>query len=398
MTYAYSALRAEGSTASPLAHGNIVVVSDGRAGHLNQCLGLAAMLGVDDPEIIPLRPTLPYKLSKYLPVAWGYDLTSLSRLESGVVLGAGWQVSRLMHWLKRNRPGVFTVQMMRPSGNLKRYDVVVLPMHDDVGTWVKPSDHVIRTFGMLNRVRAPLLEQEWTRWRDRLERCHEPRLALLLGGDSRHHKVDLEDYDALAESALTWARENKGSLLVSTSGRTPKDVARHIRRKLTHQRHVPVFWWSPDEGEEDNPYYAFLAGCRGAVVTADSLAMLSEVATAGKPLYAWGLTRLAVRKYQRLAALFERQRLLSPWEGRLRETTEGPRLTDVETVADFVRKRYANRSGPSPDTKSEVLLSGLMVIVIFALALLLYLLGSFYRQVSDCPYTGVEKLFLCGKA
>ncbi|PIZ29869.1 MAG: hypothetical protein COY40_05955 [Alphaproteobacteria bacterium CG_4_10_14_0_8_um_filter_53_9] len=329
------------SPLAPVAEGQIVVVSEGRMGHENQSLGLAATLGVEDPEVLTLRPVVSPWLAALLPVSWGYDVAPLAEIKSGIVIGAGWQVSRAIRWLKRKHPSLFTVQLMKPSGGPRDYDVVALPKHDAKGKWGRFHENVVLTVGMLNRVKGALLAREWERWKSRLAHCDEPRLAVLLGGDSRHGKVTPAMFMELADSVLDWAKKHGGSVMMTASRRTPPDVRKALKTKMTDQQTVPVHWWAPGEGERDNPYFAYLAGCDGAVVTVDSMAMLSEVATAGKPLYVWGAEEKKLpTKFRKLIALLRAQHRLATWEGLLTLRPPAQGLMDTVMVGGFVRARY----------------------------------------------------------
>ena len=81
------------------------------------------------------------------------------------------------------------------------------------------------------------------------------------------------------------ARREGGSLLVSTSSRTHSVVADILENCID----VPccVYRWRP--GDPDNPYFGMLAVADSLIVTADSIAMLSEACATEKPVYMFDL-------------------------------------------------------------------------------------------------------------
>jgi mitochondrial fission protein ELM1 len=56
-----------------IARARVLVISDGRAGSVNQSLGLAAMLGFKDPELLGLQKKTPSPLLRWLPVGMLYS-------------------------------------------------------------------------------------------------------------------------------------------------------------------------------------------------------------------------------------------------------------------------------------------------------------------------------------
>jgi hypothetical protein len=71
-----------------------------------------------------------------------------------------------------------------------------------------------------------------------------------------------------------------GSLLVTTSRRTPKKTADVIEAEMPSQG----FFYRWTAGNQENPYFALLGLADRFIVTGDSISMLVEVVRQGKPL------------------------------------------------------------------------------------------------------------------
>ncbi|MCP5404951.1 MAG: mitochondrial fission ELM1 family protein [Pseudomonadaceae bacterium] len=321
------------------------VLDDGRAGHVNQALGIAEALGVKDPELRRVRlRKLPWGLRwlwGFLPVETVFD-TLPKDVPPTVVLGAGSRNSRVLRWLKcKYGKKVFTVQVLKPRGPWDAFDVVVMPQHDRPPAGRK---NICVTTGALGRVTAARLAAEADRWERRLQHCKLPRLAVMVGGASRHGRFGVEEARALVEDVLQAAKANGYSVMVSTSRRTGTKVTKVLRKAFEGQKDVPVAFWQPDDPEaRDNPYFAYLALAQGVVVTGESVSMISEAATAGKPVYVWGASRRMPRKFGRFLELMVKQGRAKLWDGRLGMRAPAAGLMDTLLVAGFVKARLRQR-------------------------------------------------------
>ena len=87
----------------------------------------------------------------------------------------------------------------------------------------------------------------------------------------------------MAPRSTPWARAG-GSLLVSTSARTPADVIEAFEGSSAPHR---LYRWR--QGDPDNPYLGYLALADRIVVTSDSMSMLVEAMATGKPVFVFDL-------------------------------------------------------------------------------------------------------------
>ena len=104
-----------------------------------------------------------------------------------------------------------------------------------------------------------------------------PRVAVLVGGDSRHHRFTPADIERLARQ-LDELAGSGASLLGSPSRRTSSAFGAAVPAGFA--RHGG-WWW---DGTGENPFLALLANADAVVVTADSTNMIGEAAAAGRPV------------------------------------------------------------------------------------------------------------------
>ena len=89
--------------------------------------------------------------------------------------------------------------------------------------------------------------------------------------------------------------KGEGSLLISSSRRTPKVFAEAFLAGIKQPYH-----YHDPAASRSNPYYAFLALSNSIVVTADSVSMMSEACSVGKPVYLFPPKTFNAPKHARL--------------------------------------------------------------------------------------------------
>ncbi|HUD33506.1 MAG TPA: ELM1/GtrOC1 family putative glycosyltransferase [Variovorax sp.] len=109
-----------------------------------------------------------------------------------------------------------------------------------------------------------------------------PWTALIIGGSTTRGDLTPAHVARLAADADAHVLARGGSLLVSTSPRTPAAVAAVLRRTLTAPGELHLFDAS---SPVDNPYAAYLQMADELVVTGDSASMIAECWRSGRPLW-----------------------------------------------------------------------------------------------------------------
>lgn len=273
----------------------IWVLTSGRTGDDKQSLRVAEALGLpfEEKKIVFSERAATWRLALG-PGLDTIDSEASDPLEApwpDLVLSTGWRqvpIVRWVHWKSGGRARL--VQMNRPPGP-KHFDLILTPPQFQV----PERPNVVRLDWPLQPApdAARLAEAE-AAWKDRFAALPHPWTVLLLGGSSHPFRLGADDAKRLFEGAHARTQEAGGSLLISTSRRTPEESVAFLERAAEAAgERVYFFPWSPSATE--NPYLAFLAGGDEFVVTPDSLSMLVEVARLGRPLAIAPHTRVASR-------------------------------------------------------------------------------------------------------
>jgi mitochondrial fission protein ELM1 len=191
-----------------------------------------------------------------------------------ILIAAGRRAVPYVRHVKRASQGrTFTVFMQNPRTGRRAADVIWVPEHDGLR-----GDNVITTLTSPHILLADVLATARCHVDPRISALPQPRVALVLGGDSANHRFLSSDAEALASIALDLLRAGKG-LMITPSRRTPPMVISAIRRAVSQH---PVFF---DDGTGANPYVNILANADAIIVTGDSVNMVGEAVATGVPIH-----------------------------------------------------------------------------------------------------------------
>jgi mitochondrial fission protein ELM1 len=306
------------------------VITDGRAGILNQARGLAEAVGLP-VEVKTVRPRLPWTL---LPLTWwpapfaalGSDSARFEPPWPRLAIGCGWRSIPYLIALKRVSYGkTFTVQLQHPRVASSHFDLVVPPEHDEL-----TGGNVIPIIGSPNGVTREKLDAAAAKWSAAFERLPRPRIAVLIGGKSRSHSFNEDDARTLAATLKTLMAQGHG-VMATTSRRTGEAQTRIIRDTLAGPN---AFVW---DGTSPNPLLGLLALADAILATSDSTNMAVEAAATGKPLYIVDIPGGGA-KFDRLHESLKTRGIARKFTGKIEHWTYEP-LNETARVAELIRRR-----------------------------------------------------------
>ena len=199
-----------------------------------------------------------------------------------LIISAGRRNEPPCRWIQRRADKrVRLVHVGRPWALIENFDLVVTtPQYR-----LPQRPNVLHNTTPLQRVADARLRQAAEIWAPRLAHLPHPYTALMIGGNAGPYVLDVEAATLLGRAASAFARRRGGSLLVSTSARTPQDVIAPLRAAIDCP--ADVFVWRRDAAE--NPYLGYLALADSIVVTCESMSMLTEACATSKPVYMFDL-------------------------------------------------------------------------------------------------------------
>lgn len=319
------------------------ILTDGKAGDEAQCIGVAEALGLAYERRI-IRPRAPFSwVMPYGPIDPRENElkpgSPLSPPFPQLAIASGRRAVPYLKRLKRISKGdTFTVFLKDPRTGCGTADFIWVSQHDRLR-----GPNVMVTLTPPHRLSAARLARASATSDARLDAIAHPRVAVLVGGDSRHHQFSDGDIRALVAGLEAWARFG-ARLMITTSRRTPVGLARALAEMAATGGH---FFW---DGTGENPLAAMLARAEAVVVTADSTNMIGEAAATGRAVHVFHPGGGHAKIGMFLSGLAE-MGIVHPFPGPLKTTTYEP-LNSTPEIAAAIRNAMRQR-GATGQTNSD---------------------------------------------
>lgn len=261
-----------------------------KAGDNSQILALAEALGWPfDSKHLHYRKTELLTNLFAGPTLMGLIRERSSPLEPPwpeLIISAGRRNEPLIRWIQREAGGKGAVRLVhvgRPWARHECFDLIVTtPQYR-----LPQKPNILHNEAPLHRVTAERLEAAAVLWAPRLAHLPRPYVAVMLGGQAGPFNFDRENGALLGWHASRMAEDLGGSLLISTSARTPKRATDALEAAL----HAPAMLYRWRRDDPDNPYFGFLALADRVIVSCDSMSMLAEACFTRKPVFIFDLLR-----------------------------------------------------------------------------------------------------------
>jgi hypothetical protein len=206
------------------------------------------------------------------------------------VICCGRRGERFALWIKRQTNGRSKIfKIGRASYSLQHYDLLIAtpqfpvpPLPNVVSLRFPPvREHDGNTISKPGGLK------------DVLNSFSKPWFAILIGGEVRHFSPSVRRLQDVAHKIQSAADLSGGSVLISTSRRTPSRMMSAIASGLTGTHYL--YCWSPQDAEM-NPYSTLLRKSAAIFVTADSISMMMDASRAGIPTFIIELPRRLSRR------------------------------------------------------------------------------------------------------
>lgn len=289
---------------------NIVILNDGKVGHLRQSENLAritqkSLAERDIKSSIQTKRVVfksklaarlcsvicaishPFFLQGRLGI-FKWFLTEESykeimSIKADFIISCGSSIAGINYLLSLDHSAK-NIAILKPGLlGYNKFDLVVLPQHD-TGAREEKSPKVVITKGAPNLINKEYLKDQSEKLFHRyshLKNKTKLKIGLFIGGDAKSVYLSEQQMRILIRQVKEAAKELKADILVTTSRRTPVRIEQLFLKQLKKDSLCPLVILA---NREDVPEaVGGILGLADIVVTSgDSISMISEAASSGK--------------------------------------------------------------------------------------------------------------------
>lgn len=296
---------------------NILILSDGKTGHLRQAQALARILegclkdkGIS-ADINTIEIKLKNKFSRWaltlssclagkyccqgclfcLKVSLAEDsYKSLVSIKPDMVISCGSSLAAVNYIIARENLAK-SIVVMRPSLlSAGRFDLVVMSQHD------RPSKrkNVAVIEGALNLINQACLEEQGRVLKAEVQMNKEPVLGLLVGGDTRAFHLNKDLMKEIIKQIKMCLEKLDGELLVTTSRRTSVEVERLLKEEFSDYPRCKLLIIA-NEKNIPSAVPGILHLSKIIITSPESISMISEAVNSRKYVLVFNTQRLGMR-------------------------------------------------------------------------------------------------------
>jgi KDO2-lipid IV(A) lauroyltransferase len=351
----------------------VLVLNDGKAGHLNQSLAVARQIeraratqnyGPDDTDIMVVD--VRYKSKFYRTLLFFASIFASWRchgrmgfmkmcLESGsygklmkiyaefiVSCGSSLGPVNIFMSKENNARNVAVMDPVIPFG-LNKFSFVIAPRHDKI----RERKNVITTTLAPNLVDAELLRSSGEKLKNNVRIEKDKIIGLLIGGDNPEFALSDNLLKRILADLLKICESNDAELLVTTSRRTNKaqeSVIKAVLQKNPRCRLLVI----ANENNPEGTLSGILALSNVVIVSGESISMVSEAVSSGRKAVVFSLEKKksGITKHERALENLKRDgyvsiarsgELISLVGRALKDSSPAKRVCDTEKIYEAMR-------------------------------------------------------------
>ncbi len=270
-----------------------LLLTQGMHGMISQVEGLAKALGLSfKHQTIQLKRFWNIVPPKFTPIS---DAILYKKFicDCKIIISCGRKsVIPSIVLKKRFKNEIFNIHIQDPKVNLKNFDTVVCPDHDNL-----IGENVIKTKGAIHY----LTNQEIDKNIHYLKPNHGKKkiVTFILGGPNKYYSFSIKQMEKMFSKIKNMFVSSKYKLIIIPSYRTPNNILK-LAFNYFNEDHLVI------KERDKKAYLSSLALADLIIVTCDSTSMISEAAITGKPVYVARMSnKLSIHRFEKFYKLFQ---------------------------------------------------------------------------------------------
>ena len=252
-----------------------LLLTEGMHGMISQVEGMAKALNTEYSHKI-VRLNFPWNFipPKFTPVSQAIlkDKIYITNNEKpDLIISCGRKSVIPSIFLKKKNPKIFTIHIQDPKVNLKNFDAIVAPEHDNL-----KGENVYNSKGAIHYITELEISKARQYLADKIK--SEKIVSLILGGPNKYYKFDKAELVEIFNEIKEIFVSDGYKIIIIPSMRTPKKIIDLAIREMSSCGHVV-------NKVDKQAYLSAYALANYVIVTCDSTSMISEAATSGKPIF-----------------------------------------------------------------------------------------------------------------
>ncbi len=309
-----------------------LLLTEGMHGMISQVEGLAKALNTEYSHKI-VRLSFPWNFTppKITPIS-NIILKDKIYIDNNetpdLIISCGRKSVIPSIFLKRKNSKIFTIHIQDPKVNLRNFDAIVAPEHDNLN-----GDNIYKSKGAIHYITEQEISNAKEYLADKIR--GEKIVSLILGGPNKYYSFNSNQIINIFNQIKSIFVSNGYKVIVIPSMRTPKEIIDLAIKEMGSFGHVV-------NKIDKQAYLSAYAIANYVVVTCDSTSMISEAATSGKPVFVAHMkTKKNNYRFKRFFELFKQMGITREL-GEKVETWTYNKHNEAQRIAIEIKNKIMN--------------------------------------------------------
>lgn len=260
---------------------NILILSDGKTGHLRQSQAAANIISehLKEKGFRSTTDTLEVESKRRFFKEANYK----SLIRPDIIISCGSKVAALNYILSRENLAKSIVIMRPPFLGIRRFDLTIIPEHDKA----PKRKNIVATEGALNLINDEYLKEQADRLMQSAlsgKQISGTCIGLLVGGDSKRFRLKEDTVKEVIGQIKPVADKLHADILITTSRRTSREIENLLKREFKDYSRCKLLIIA-NEKNIPEAVGGILSLSRIVVTSPESISMVSEAVSSKKYVF-----------------------------------------------------------------------------------------------------------------